>query len=172
MVKLDEDTHKALLLFNRRTEAAAVAAAEGKRLTKAVKAKDDAARALKKAQDSGADPELRQAWGVTPLMVAAGLTQSDSRMVDEAKLLEALKMLALDVGANIYAIDRSGQTAIHGAANVSGNRLIEFLVSLGADPMAEDNRGRTPHDVAMRTLRPRPVTAALLRGLSNNAAPL
>ena len=57
MVKLDEDTHKALLLFNRRTEAAAVAAAEGKRLTKAVKAKDDAARALKKAQDSGADPE-------------------------------------------------------------------------------------------------------------------
>ena len=105
-------------------------------------------------------------------MVAAGLTQSDSRMVDEAKLLEALKMLALDAGANIYAIDRSGQTAIHGAANVSGNRLIEFLVSLGADPMAEDNRGRTPHDVAMRTLRPRPVTAALLRELSNKVAPL
>ena len=127
---------------------------------------------MKYLLDSGADPELRQAWGVTPLMVAAGLTQSDSRMVDEAKLLEALKMLALDAGANIYAIDRSGQTAIHGAANVSGNRLIEFLVSLGADPMAEDNRGRTPHDVAMRTLRPRPVTAALLRELSNKVAPL
>ena len=57
MVKIDEDTHKALLLFNRRAEAAEVAASEGKRLTKAVKAKDDAARDLKKAQDSGADQE-------------------------------------------------------------------------------------------------------------------
>ena len=57
MVKIDEDTHKALLLFNRRAEAAEVAASEGKRLTKAVKAKDDAAHALKKVQDSGADQE-------------------------------------------------------------------------------------------------------------------
>ena len=57
MVKIDEDTHKALLLFNRRAEAAEVAASEGKRLTKAVKAKDDAARALKKVQDAGADQE-------------------------------------------------------------------------------------------------------------------
>ena len=57
MVKIDEDTHKALLLFNRRAEAAEVAASEGKRLTKAVKAKDDAARDLKKIQDSGADQE-------------------------------------------------------------------------------------------------------------------
>ena len=57
MVKIDEDTHKALLLFNRRAEAAEVTASEGKRLTKAVKAKDDAARDLKKVQDSGADQE-------------------------------------------------------------------------------------------------------------------
>ena len=57
MVKIDEDTHKALLLFNRRAKAAEEAAAEGKRLTKAVKAKDDAASALKKVQDSGADQE-------------------------------------------------------------------------------------------------------------------
>ena len=58
MVKIDEDTHKALLLFNRRAEAAEVAASEGKRLTKAIKAKDDAARDLKKVQDSGADQEV------------------------------------------------------------------------------------------------------------------
>lgn len=123
---------------------------------------------MKYLLDSGADPELRQAWGVTPLMVAAGLTQSDSRMVAEEKLLAAVKMLAIDVGADIHAVDSGGQTAIHGAANVSGNQLIEFLVSLGADPMAVDNRGRTPHDVAMRTLRPRPITAALLKELSNS----
>ncbi|MDD9890665.1 MAG: ankyrin repeat domain-containing protein [Gammaproteobacteria bacterium] len=115
---------------------------------------------------AGADPELRQAWGVTPLMVAAGVTQTDSRIVAEEKLLEALTMLALEVGADIHATDRGGQTAVHGAANISGNELIKFLVAQGADPEAIDRRGRTPHDVAMRTLRPRPVTAALLRELA------
>jgi ankyrin repeat protein len=115
---------------------------------------------------AGADPELPSARGVTPLLVAAGLTQSDSRMVPEARLMDAVRMLALEVGADINAVDRGGQTAVHGAANVSGDELIKFLVDQGADPMAEDRRGRTPLDVATRTLRPRPSTAALLRELA------
>ncbi len=115
---------------------------------------------------AGADPELRSASGVTPLMVAAGLTQTDSRMVAQDSLLEAVTMLTLDVGADIHAVDRGGQTAVHGAANVSGDALIRFLVDQGADPMAKDRRGRTPLDVATRTLRPRPNTAALLRELA------
>ena len=115
---------------------------------------------------AGADPELRSASGVTPLMVAAGLTQTDARMVAQDSLLEAVTMLTLDVGADIHAVDRGGQTAVHGAANVSGDALIRFLVDQGADPMAEDRRGRTPHDVATRTLRPRPSTAALLLELA------
>lgn len=123
-------------------------------------------RMMKDLLAAGADPELRQAWGVTPLMVAAGVTQTDSRIVSEEKLLAAVEMLALDVGADINAVDRGGQTAVHGAANISGNELIKFLIAQGAEPEALDNRGRTPHDVAMRTLRPRPVTAALLRELA------
>lgn len=115
---------------------------------------------------AGADPELPSARGVTPLLVAAGLTQSDSRMVAESLLLEAVQWLALDVGADIHAVDRGGQTAVHGAANVSGDAIITFLVAQGADPLAEDRRGQTPHDVATRTLRPRPTTAALLRELA------
>jgi ankyrin repeat protein len=117
---------------------------------------------------AGADPELRQAWGVTPTMVAAGVTQTDSRIVDQGKLVEALKLLVLEIGTDIHAVDRSGQNAVHGAANVSGNEVIKFLVANGADPEAQDNRGRTPHDVAMRTLRPRPLTAALLKELAAN----
>ena len=54
MVKLDEETRKALLLFNRRAEAAESEAVEDKRLAKAATVKDDAARALEKAQDAGA----------------------------------------------------------------------------------------------------------------------
>ena len=58
MVKLDEETRKALLLFNRRAEAAESEAVEDKRLAKTAKAKDDAARALKKAQDAGAEADV------------------------------------------------------------------------------------------------------------------
>ena len=126
----------------------------------------EAMRALLAA---GADPELPSARGVTPLMVAAGVTQSDSRMVSESRLLDAVRMLALEVGADIHAVDAGGQTAVHGAASVSGDAIITFLVEQGADPMAGDRRGRTPLDVATRTLRPRPRTAALLRRLANGA---
>ena len=123
---------------------------------------------MRELLDAGADPELRQAWGVTPTMVAAGVTQTDSRIANEEKLIQALELLVLEIKTDIHSVDRSGQTAVHGAANVSGNEIIKFLVAEGADPEAVDSRGRTPHDVAMRTLRPRPITAALLRELAAN----
>lgn len=116
--------------------------------------------------DSGADLHLPATRGVTPFLVASGLTQSDSRMVPEAQLLEAVRMLVLERGVDVHEVDAGGQTAVHGAANVSGNDIIRFLVEQGADPMAADGRGRTPHDVATRTLRPRPITAALLLELA------
>ena len=123
---------------------------------------------MRELLDAGADPELRQAWGVTPTMVAAGVTQTDSRIANEEKLIQALELLVLEIKTDIHSVDRSGQTAVHGAANVSGNEIIKFLVAEGADPEAVDSRGRTPHDVAMRALRPRPITAALLRELAAN----
>ena len=52
-MKVDDDTQKALLLFNRRSEAAEAAKATERRLAKATKAKDEAAEALKRAQDGG-----------------------------------------------------------------------------------------------------------------------
>ena len=122
--------------------------------------------AMRALHEAGADPELPSARGVTPLLVAAGLTQTDSRMVAEDRLLEAVRWLALEVGADMFAVDDGGQTAVHGEANVSGDAIIRFLVEQGADPMAGDRRGRTPLDVATRTLRPRPSTAALLRELA------
>ena len=56
-MNIDDDTQKALLLFNRRAEAAEAAKAAERRLAKAVKAKDEAADALKRAQDSGGGAE-------------------------------------------------------------------------------------------------------------------
>ena len=53
MVDIDEDTQKALMLFNRRDEAEKQAAAVAKRLAKAERAKDEAAEAVKRLQGSG-----------------------------------------------------------------------------------------------------------------------
>jgi hypothetical protein len=55
MVKIDDDTHKALLLFNRRAEAAEAAKTAERNLVKAAKAKDDAAAALKQVQGGSAE---------------------------------------------------------------------------------------------------------------------
>ena len=62
MVKIDDDTQKALLLFNRRSEAAEAAKAAERRLTKAVKAKDEAAAALKEAQGAEAVAAAEAEW--------------------------------------------------------------------------------------------------------------
>ena len=55
MVKIDDDTQKALLLFNRRSEAVEAAKAAERNLVKATKAKDEAAAALKQVQGAGAE---------------------------------------------------------------------------------------------------------------------
>ena len=55
MVDIDEDTQKALMLFNRRDEAEKQAAAVAKRLAKAERAKDEAAEAVKRLQGSGGE---------------------------------------------------------------------------------------------------------------------
>ena len=64
MVDIDEDTQKALMLFNRRDEAEKQAAAASKRLAKAERAKDEAAEAVKRIQGSGGETlaEAEAAW--------------------------------------------------------------------------------------------------------------
>ena len=57
MKEIDEKTQQALLLFNRRAEAAEKELEATAKIEKAEKAKDEAVIALQKAKDSGADPE-------------------------------------------------------------------------------------------------------------------
>jgi ankyrin repeat protein len=117
---------------------------------------------------AGADWRLPNEAGVTPLMVAAGQGQTDSRITSYDNLLAAVKYLVLELGADINATDPGGQTAMHGAAFASADSVIEFLASRGAPTDVKDRRGRTPADVAMAPNRPRPETAALLRRLAKS----
>jgi len=115
---------------------------------------------------TGADSTQANNNQTSPLMVAAGVGQTDSRMVSEQRLLEAVR-LALELGGgDLNAVNRGGQSAVHGAASISADSIIRFLAEHGARVDLKDRQGRTPLDVAQNPMRPRPVTADLLRKLA------
>ncbi len=113
----------------------------------------------------GVDPTIPSANGTTPFLVAAGVGQTDSRLPSEARVLEAVKF-TLELGADVNSANRGGQTAIHGAASISADTVIQYLADRGAKVDVRDKAGRTPVDVAQAINRPRPVTAELLRKIA------
>ncbi len=124
----------------------------------------------------GARVDLPTATGVTPLMAAAGngSTNLDTRgrYKTETQANEAVQRL-LAAGANINAQDRSGQTALHGAATWGWNTLVRTLAANRIDLAAKDTQGRTAADIAKGSATssgraaaiPHPETEALLREL-------
>jgi ankyrin repeat protein len=127
-------------------------------------AKDGKLELMRVLADAGADTRLGTEGGITPLMVAAGLGQTDSRMPPESKMLEAVRYL-VGRGGDVNERSRNGQTAVHGAANVSFDTVIAFLAERGANVNAKDNNGRTPFDLTLNPMRPRPKTGDTLRTL-------
>jgi ankyrin repeat protein len=96
----------------------------------------------------GADPLATNEDGTTPLMVAAGIGTS-SPLEDpgtEPEVLEAVK-LALKLGGDVNAVDKKGETAMHGAAYKHVPSVVRFLAENGAkvDVWNHTNdRGWTP----------------------------
>ena len=82
----------------------------------------------------GADPKLPNEDGTTPLMAAAGVgTHSpgeDAGSPPEA--LEAVK-LAIELGNDVNAVDKNGNTAMHGAAFKQLPDVVKVLAANGAD---------------------------------------
>jgi mono/diheme cytochrome c family protein len=125
--------------------------------------------------DAGADTRLPSRDGTTPLMAAAGLgyrrgggsafitdrrdfsaynpvaSAAEGSRIPEAEERRALAAveLALDLGGDVTATSESGNTALHAAASHGMDAIVEFLVSSGADPRAENNRGQTPLEMAV-----------------------
>jgi uncharacterized protein len=81
----------------------------------------------------GADPGLPNADGATPLMAAAGLgcLAPDEEAGTEAECLDALSYL-LTLDADVNAVDKNGETAMHGAAYKSLPKVVQFLSDQGA----------------------------------------
>jgi uncharacterized protein len=109
---------------------------------------------MKLLVELGADTTIPNEDGTTPLLAAAGvgaLGDGDESAGTEEQAIAATEYL-LKLGANVNAIDRNGETAMHGAAYQSRAGLVKLLVENGAsaDVWTHENRaGWTPLVIAI-----------------------
>ena len=83
----------------------------------------------------GANPLLENVDNCTPLMVACGIgvgsAAANETAGEEPEVLEVAQ-LALDLGADVNAVDANGETAMHGAAYKNLPKVVHFLANEGA----------------------------------------
>jgi ankyrin repeat protein len=129
------------------------------------------AELMKVLAASGADPRLPNADNSTPLMAAAGLaTRSPGEDAGtESEVLEAVQV-ALDLGADVNAVDNNGETAMHAAAYKNLPNVVKFLAAKGASIDVwnrNDKFGWTPLAIAVGyrfgNFKPSPETEAAVR---------
>lgn len=97
----------------------------------------------------GADPKLTTKNGTTPLMAAAGIDHDPgiSRSI-ESEALQAIK-LCVEAGNDVNAVNKEGDTALHGAAwRERADSIVQFLVDHGANINAKNKMGWTPLFIA------------------------
>ncbi|HEX6962492.1 MAG TPA: ankyrin repeat domain-containing protein [Lacipirellula sp.] len=121
--------------------------------------------------DVGADPTLANAVNCTPLLAAAGvgaLENGDEPAGMEVEAVETVRLL-LDLGANVNAVDDTGESAMHGAAYQSWPRVAGLLARRGADAKVWNRKnqlGWTPLMIAQGhrpgNFRPAPETVAAI----------
>ncbi|HZO56024.1 MAG TPA: ankyrin repeat domain-containing protein [Bryobacteraceae bacterium] len=125
----------------------------------------------------GADPLLPTTDGVTPLIAAAGLgTRSPGEDAGtESEVVEAVQV-ALELGNNIDAVDKNGETAMHGAAYKNLPAVVELLAARGANPAIWNQKnkfGWTPLRIAegyrFGNYKPSPVTIAAFHRVMTKA---
>lgn len=97
----------------------------------------------------GADPHLATMDNTTPLIAAAGLAVEESETrIPEARHLAAVRLL-LDLGADARSANTLGDTALHGAAFLGYDSVIQLLLDGGAAVNARNKQGQTPYRIAL-----------------------
>lgn len=89
-------------------------------------------------------------------MMAAGLGRylniAPEYTEEEEKSALAAAQLAVELGADVNAANEYGWTALHIAAYMGANTIIQFLVDKGAKIDVMDNFGQTPLSIASRII--------------------
>lgn len=106
----------------------------------------------------GADPLLTDQAKNTALIMAAGFAEGITHAVDRPQqddkdALEAVRA-AVELGADVNATNDIGDTAIHGAAYVGANDIIQFLAEKGAKVDTENVYGQTAWTIAAEVMTP------------------
>ena len=118
-----------------------------------------------------ADPQIANADDCLPLLAAAGvgaLGDGEEAAGTEDESLAAVSLL-LELGADVNAIDKNGETAMHGAAYQSRSKLVPLFAEHGADIEIWNRKNRfgwTPLMIAQGNrpgnFRPAPDTIAAI----------
>ena len=126
----------------------------------------------------GADPNITNSDGTTPLLAASGvgaLGDGDESAGTEEETIATIEYL-LSIGADVNAVDSNGETAMHGAAYQSLAKLVSFLNKHGAKVESwnhENRAGWTPLVIAEGyrpgNFRPSPDTISALKTVMREA---
>ena len=135
---------------------------------------------MKLLAELGGNPLLTNEEGSTPLMVAAGLGTNapGEDPGTEPEVLDAVKV-ALDLGNDLNAVDKNGETAMHGAAYKHVPSVVKYLAERGAriDVWNRPNsKGWTPLKITEGVQRgmnivSSPATAAAIRQVMSTSSP-
>jgi len=103
----------------------------------------------------GADVNATMQNGATPLMLAAGMGSSPNadrrgiatidfgKVEPESRVLDAVKA-AIELGADVNAANQAGDTALHSAAALGHDTVVQLLADRGAQLNVKNKRGQTP----------------------------
>ncbi len=103
---------------------------------------------MKLLVELGANPLQANKDGTTPLIAAAGMgtAAADEEAGTEDECLAAVEYL-LSLGADVDAVDKNGETAMHGAAYKNLPKMVRLLADKGANISLwnqKNKRGWTP----------------------------